>query len=142
MTGDGRSDIIELVHGARRVAYLSIAGVCFVFAVLGAVLPILPTTPFLLLTSYYLSRSSPRLNAALRRSRVFGPLLRDWNERGGVRRSVKWVASLVVLVVVGGTLAFALQSTALRVSLLALAMIGLCVVWRLPEADRRAPARD
>lgn len=73
----------------RRLTYLAIAGVFFAVGVLGALLPVLPATPFLLLASYFLSKSSPRLNRALLRSRLFGPILRDWQQLGGIRRSVR-----------------------------------------------------
>jgi uncharacterized protein len=125
----------EIAVGARRVVHLSLAGLYGTLAVVGAVLPLVPTTPFVLLTSYHLSRSSPRLETALRSSRLFGPFLRDWNERGGVRRSVKWVASLVVIAVVGLRIASGGDPTAIRVVLLVLAAVGLCVVWRLPNAS-------
>ena len=72
-----------------RALYLSLAGLFFVLAVLGVFLPVLPTTPFLLLTSWCLVRSSPALHARLRRSPLFGPLLADWERHHGVRLYVK-----------------------------------------------------
>lgn len=118
----------------RRVLHLSLATVYIVLAGAGAVLPLLPTTPFVLLTSYHLSRASPRLDRALRESRLFGPVLRDWHDRGGVRPWVKWVATTVVVACVAGFLLLREGGGYAGIALVALAAIGLVVVWRLPVA--------
>jgi len=115
-----------------RTVYLALAGLFFVLAVLGAVLPVLPTTPFLLLTSACLVRSSPRLNEKLRRSPLFGPLLRDWEQHRGVRLHVKVTAVALIVLVVGWSLLFRDLPLALEVLLCALAAIGAFVVLRLP----------
>ncbi len=69
-------------------------------AYLGAILPGLPTTPWVLLAGYCFSRSSPRLERWLKRSPIFGKLLRDWEEHHGIRRSVKIFAVCLVVTVV------------------------------------------
>lgn len=50
----------------------------------GAFLPVLPTVPFLLLATACFARSSRRLEAWLLNHRSFGPLLRDWREKGAI----------------------------------------------------------
>lgn len=62
----------------------------------GAVLPLLPTTPFLLLAAYCASRSSPQLHAWLYSHPRFGPLLRDWRDHRAIRPRAKAMA-LVLL---------------------------------------------
>lgn len=124
-----------VVKGAKRTLYLVVAGVTFVLGVLGALLPVLPATPFLLLTSFFLVRSSPRLNARLRRSRVFGPILTDWEDHGGVRRHVKIQAVIVVISSVAATILLADLPQLANIGVGCLAGIGLVVVARLPEAQ-------
>lgn len=119
----------------RRLTYLAIAGVFFAVGVLGALLPVLPATPFLLLASYFLSKSSPRLNRALLRSRLFGPILRDWQQLGGIRRSVRVKAVVAVVLVVGVTLAVSELSVGAMLSVVVLAQVGIVVVLRLPSAN-------
>jgi len=109
-----------------------LAALFFALAVLGAFLPILPTTPFLLLTSWCLVRSSPRLHAALHRSALFGPLLADWERHRGVRAHVKAAAVGAIALAVGGGLWLGDLGTAGSVALVALAAVGLTVVLRLP----------
>jgi uncharacterized membrane protein YbaN (DUF454 family) len=108
-----------------------LAGVTFSLAVLGVALPVLPTTPFLLLTSWLLIRSSPSLNEKLCRSKLFGPFLRDWQKYHGVRLHVKVTAVAVTLLVVAGSLVFADLPPAGIVALAVLGAIGLVVVMRL-----------
>ena len=118
-----------------RVAYLALAGVFFVVGVLGALLPVLPATPFLLAASYFLSKSSPRLNQALLRSRLFGPILRDWQQLGGIRRSVRIKAIVAVVLAVGVTLVVSELSVGRMLAVVVLAQVGIVVVLRLPSAN-------
>ena len=71
-----QSQVTSCTGGARRILFIALAGVFFVLAIIGVVLPGIPTTPFLLLTSYFLSRSWPRMHQKLMSNKVFGPILR------------------------------------------------------------------
>jgi uncharacterized membrane protein YbaN (DUF454 family) len=79
---------------------------CVGLAYLGAILPGLPTTPWVLLASYCFSRSSRRLQRWLRRSPLFGRLLRDWDEHRGIRRPVKMFAVGLMATVVTTSIVF------------------------------------
>jgi uncharacterized membrane protein YbaN (DUF454 family) len=114
-----------------RVVHLVLAGITFLLAVLGVVLPLLPTTPFLLLTSWFLVRASPRLNQRLLHSQLFGPLLRDWERHHGVRLHVKLTAIAVMALAVAASLIFGSLPPAGVAALVGLAGIGLVVVLRL-----------
>jgi uncharacterized membrane protein YbaN (DUF454 family) len=117
--------------GARRLGYLALAGGSFGLTIVGLVVPGIPTIPFLLATSYYLARSSPRLNRVLLRSRFFGPILADLETAGGLRWinkikliSFTLVVAVVTVVVAGPTLVVSLLIlTAIAVSLFAIVRI-------------------
>lgn len=126
---------ISPCNGGRRVVLLTIAGGFFLLGVLGMVLPVLPTTPFLLLTSYFLVRSSPHLNARLLRSRFFGPILTDWQIRRGVRKDIKLKAVAMVVMTVGGSLYLTAASAPVAAAVAVLALIGIVVILRLPNVD-------
>jgi uncharacterized membrane protein YbaN (DUF454 family) len=68
---------------------------------IGVFLPLLPTTPFVLLAAACFARSSPRLHAWVLRSELFGPMLRDWERNKCVSRKVKLLA-LFMMAAVGG----------------------------------------
>lgn len=71
-------------------------------AAIGVVLPLLPTTPFVLLAAACFAKSSPRLHQWLMDSDVFGPMLADWDKKRCVTRKVKAV-SLSMMIGVGGS---------------------------------------
>lgn len=127
-----------LASGLRRLYYLTMAGGSFVLTVIGLVVPGIPTAPFLLATSYYLVRSSPRLNRILSRSWFFGPILTDLSKRGGLRPINK--IKLIGLTLVLGTVTLVLIGPPL---ILVLLMIGattasIYTITRIPGIPSRS----
>lgn len=130
----------RVATGVKRLLFV-VAGLASVgMAYLGAILPGLPTTPWVLLASYCFARSSPRLQRWLKRSPVFGRLLHDWEEHRGIRKSVKIVAVVVVVIVV--TLSITLSSLPVWVKCVigGLAAIGISVIVGVVPTIRE-PAR-
>jgi uncharacterized membrane protein YbaN (DUF454 family) len=121
----------EVATGWRRAMHLTLAGVWFTLAVLGAILPGLPCTVFLLLCSYSLCRSSDRLHQKLLDSKWFGPTLRHWRLHRGVRPGVKAKALGTMAVMIGITLLFAPLPPAVWWTVAVAGMIGAAVVMRL-----------
>lgn len=112
---------------------------CVGMAVLGAVLPLLPTTPFLLLASFCFYRGSPRMHAWLHRSKWFGPTLDDWEHYHGIRRTMKHRTLLLVTAVVATSLLLNSLPWWLRYVALALVAVGIYVIWTVPTLPDDAP---
>jgi len=66
-------------------------------ALLGAVLPVLPTVPFLLVAAWAGSKGWPQLETWLLEHPKHGPAIRRWRDHGAVPRRAKWVASAMML---------------------------------------------
>lgn len=81
---------------SMRLALLSLAWLMVGLGIVGIFLPLLPTTPFLLLAVWLFSRSSPRLAKWLMDHPLFGPPLRDWREGGAISRRAKISAVLLM----------------------------------------------
>ena len=133
------TDLVPTATGwsLRRKLWIALGLVFTALAILGVALPILPTTPFLLLASWCFARSSPRLQAWLRRSRLFGPLLADWERERGVSLSVKIGAlGSVALAIVLGFVCYELVFWQ-QALLLSLAAIGVTVICSIRTVDSR-----
>jgi uncharacterized protein len=75
-----------------RMLWLTAGILCLGLGLLGVVLPVLPTTPFLLLAAGCFAKSSPRLHAWLLAHPAFGPPIRNWEENGAISRPAKRLA--------------------------------------------------
>lgn len=75
-----------------RLTLLGLGWAMVGFGIAGIFLPLLPTTPFLLLAAWLFSRSSPRLEQWLFDHPMLGRPLRDWRESGAISRRAKFLA--------------------------------------------------
>ncbi|HEX9792500.1 MAG TPA: YbaN family protein [Planctomycetota bacterium] len=116
-----------------RPFFLAVGLLCVALAALGLFLPLLPTTPFLLLAVWCFSRSSPRLQHWLLHSPVFGPVLDDWQARGAVRRRVKVVATVLMLAMIAYPLGFLDFSPTLKLAAAASVAGVLVFLWTRPD---------
>ncbi len=129
--------MVDPVRGVKRVLYWILAAFFFTLAMVGVILPGIPTTPFLLLMCYFLLRVSPSLHAKAMAWPIVGGPLRDWRDQGGVRRNVKRLAYTMVTILVGSTIVFSNLSLILKMLILSAAIYGISVVARLPVARGR-----
>jgi len=81
-----------------RVFWLLAGLMSVAIGAVGVALPLLPTTPFLLIAAFAFARSSERLNNWLREHRSFGPLIDNWHRDGSIDRKAKRIAIIVLLV--------------------------------------------
>ncbi len=133
------AESIGRVAELKRALYFSLGLVCVGLAALGALLPLLPTTPFLILASSFFVKSSPAWEAWLLRTPVWGSMLRDWNTHHAVRPRTKRLAFLVIVLSIVVSMIASQFSWPLTMLLFGLAAIGLIVVWRLPVICIEAP---
>ncbi len=105
---------------------------CVALAIVGIVIPLLPTVPFLLLAAFFFARSSSRLHNWLLSHRVFGPLITDWTRSGSINLRAKRLATLSILAVLAVSLAFGVPWFVVTIQLVVLGII-LIFIWTRPN---------
>lgn len=101
---------------------------------LGVVLPLLPTTPFVLLAAYCFARSSPRFYGWLLRHRVFGKLVRDWRAGRGIAMRAKITAVVLLVLTIGSSAVFFVSSPYVRVLLVTIGVSVALFLLTRPTA--------
>lgn len=81
-----------------RYVYLGLGWFFVALGIIGAFLPIMPTTIFLIIAAWCFARSSPELEAWLLDHPMFGQTLRNWRERGAISRRAKLLACSMIAV--------------------------------------------
>jgi uncharacterized membrane protein YbaN (DUF454 family) len=96
-----------MVSHAKRIAWILTGLVSLALGTLGVFLPLLPTTPFILVSAFAFAKSSDRLHQWLVDHDVFGPLIANWREHGAISRKTKIVsiASMVAILAISTLLA-------------------------------------
>ena len=115
----------------RRWQFL-IAGFLLVgLATLGIFLPLLPTTPLLLLAAACFANSSEKWHRWLTEHNVFGPIIRNWHENRCIPRRAKITAVVSILLFGTYAVGFAIENLYLRIGGSILLLIGLLYVLRI-----------
>lgn len=124
--------ITPSVQSKTKKLLLKITGLIFVgLAILGVVLPILPTTPFLLVAAACFAKSSPRLEKKLLANKTFGPLIHEWQQHRSIPRKAKRIALLTIILSVVWS-AYLLKNIMLTILVIALVVGPFIFLWRLP----------
>ena len=110
-----------------------LALVCVALALVGVVLPGLRTVPFLLVAAWAGGRGWPALEARVLAHPRYGPLVRQWRERGSVPRRAKWAAS-VMMIASAAVMALVGTPRWLLGTIVAIMVVVAIWLWRRPES--------
>lgn len=113
---------VIIVVGIKKTLWLIAGLICLGLGLIGVVLPILPTTPFMLLATFFFAKSSKRLHNWLVTHPQFGPSIKNWHEYGAISKPAKIAAILTMISVLLLGWFFGLKPIVLTIQ--ALVMMG------------------
>lgn len=122
--------INSLAPNAKRTMWLCIGCLSLGLGAFGAVLPVLPTTPFVILAALAFGRSSPQLQALLENSPVFGPIISDWQAHGAIAVRFKLLSIVMMAAVFGTSLALSAPLIVMVVQLICMTGAALFILSR------------
>ena len=120
----------------RRAAWVTLGVTSLVLGLIGIVVPLLPTTPFILLSAFAFERSSDRLHNWLMAHPRFGPSIASWRRYGTISRRAKKLALIAMLAVLLLSVVLAAPIYVIVVQALVLSAVGVFILTRpLPPDD-------
>lgn len=100
-----------------KTLFMLIGTISVGLGVLGIFLPLLPTTPFLLLAAYFYARSSRRLYEWLLGNKYFGTYIRNYREKKGIPIKTKIVSIILIILTISYSSIFAVHLWTVRIAL-------------------------
>lgn len=118
----------------KRTFWLLFGLVSLLLGIVGVFLPLLPTTPFVLLSAYCFSKSSKRLHLWLLNHKLFGSLISDWEKHGVIRTKTKCIATASMLILVSYPLFFLPINIWVKFTVIITMLSVLCFIWTRPSS--------
>ena len=119
----------------KRGLWFLLGWLALVLGAIGVVLPVLPTTPFVILAAFAFSNGSPRMHRYLENHRTFGPMIADWRAHGAIAPRYKAIAVIMMAAALTGSIIAGLRVEALVIQALCMAGAATYVLSR-PSGPR------
>lgn len=120
----------------KKIFFIVIGVISIVLGIIGIFVPGLPTTPFVLLSSWLFYKSSKRMHDALHRSPL-GKYIRRYESRQGMSWSGKLISIACMWVMISISAFLVLENIHIRILLLILGGIGTCSVLLIVPTARK-----
>lgn len=129
----------QLASGPIRWVLLVLGFLFLGLGALGVVLPLLPTTPFVLVAAACFSRASPRFHHWLLENRVFGPTIHAWHADGSIPLQAKVMAVALIVVVGAPSVVLLIDPLWAQLGLGAIMVAVMAWLVSRPTASAEAP---
>lgn len=142
MSGNGKSSAVSTPRGRTRFVWIGFGWFFFGLGLLGAFLPVLPTTPFMILALWAFSNGSQRLRRWLYTHPVFGASLRLWQRHRVIPARAKIAAVGAMTVSLAWMILFSTLAWPWIAAAAALMAYGAFYVLTKPSRPPRQEARE
>ena len=125
-----------MIHGTGKTILVIAGWIALILGIIGAFLPILPTTPFVILAAFFFSKGSTRLHRWLVSARYLGPMIVDWEAHGVIRLRAKLWATAAIVALFSYTLIFVPVALWIKGIVAAIGVSVLLFIWSRSSAPR------
>ena len=122
----------------HKIFFLICGFLSLFFAIVGIFLPILPTTPLVILAAYCFSKSSKRLHQWLLNNPYFGEMIKDWESFGMIPLKAKIIATSMIIPSFAYTFIFVPVAVWIKVVVAFIGAYALHFIWSKPETEKQA----
>jgi len=122
---------VALTKNMQKKLLILLGWFFVLLSAIGLLLPLLPTTPFLILALALFAKSSPKFHQMLLNNRWFGSVLKQWEDNKTVTQHIKIRAYLLVILSFSVSIFLVREFWMLQVLLITIASILLFYIWRL-----------
>ncbi len=105
-----------------------------ILGIIGALLPVMPTTVFLIIALGLFSKSSPRFHQMLLNNKFVGKDLKQWEQNKTMSRSSKKKSTFIIFLSFGISIAILHGRIGLQLMLLSIASVLLIIIWKVKES--------
>ena len=117
----------------RKPLYFISGLVCLLLGIIGVVIPLLPTTPFVLLAAFCFSRSSTKFYQMLLNHQIFGELIKQWEAHGVIPLKIKCLSTAMMLLMSSYPLFFKAIFWWVKGCIIVTLLIALAYIWSRPS---------
>ena len=123
-----------MVSHAKRITLIILGLISLAVGALGVFLPLLPTTPFVLVAAIAFANSSDRLHQWLLEHDVFGPLIENWQRHGAISKRAKLISAISMVAVLVISMLLTVPTTVIVIQAIVLGGSAAFIISRpLPQ---------
>jgi uncharacterized membrane protein YbaN (DUF454 family) len=121
----------------KKTLYIGLGVICVIVGFIGALLPIMPTVPFLLLAAWAFERGSETMHNWIISHKVFGPPINEWQKYGVIKKRSKIIAIFFISLSFSYMLIFRPLMLPVKIFL---SVLGICVILFIATRPSEVPA--
>ncbi len=123
----------------KKGTYFVVGTLALILGAIGAFLPVLPTTPFVLLSAWCFIRSSDKFYNWLTSNKTFGKTIEDYHNGRGITKNTKIRAVLMMWTTITISVYFFITSMQLTAFMYITAVSVTFYIYRQPTLDKFVP---
>ena len=118
-----------------RIILISVGFLCVALGAVGLVLPVMPTTPFLLVAAACFARSSPRFHDWLLNLRLFGTLIKNWQQNRTIPIRAKLLAIATIVLLGGSSVLFFIERVSIKILVVVILLLHIAFIASIRSSE-------